>query len=143
MDGSGLRDFFSYTSLSTVTEGTARTPGKSLVAMALSDMMTLPEYKYSTSSVKTAFQLSHNTTLSLFDYLKHNPSELEQWSKSVRVRPIRSQERDPLTCGILKSLGAASQEALITDYPWESLGPSVFVDCGGGHGYLSILLARK
>ncbi|KAJ7483273.1 S-adenosyl-L-methionine-dependent methyltransferase [Mycena latifolia] len=101
------------------------TPGKPLVAMSLWDMMTLPECKFSTSSVKTAFQLSHNTKLSLFEYLKRHPSELEQWSKSVR------------------SLGTASQEALITDYPWESLDPGVFVDCGGGHGYLSILLSRK
>ncbi|KAJ6561218.1 S-adenosyl-L-methionine-dependent methyltransferase [Mycena vulgaris] len=101
------------------------TPGKPRVAMALSDMMTLPDYKLSTSSLKTAFQLSHHSTLSLFEYLKDNPSELEQWSKSVR------------------SLGTASQEALLTDYPWESFGPGVFVDCGGGHGYLSILLARK
>ncbi|KAJ7733158.1 S-adenosyl-L-methionine-dependent methyltransferase [Mycena metata] len=79
-------------------------------------MMTLPEYKFSTSAAKTAFQLSHQTQLTLFDHLKTHPSEFEQWSKSV------------------KTLGTASQTALITDYPWESLGPGVFVDCGGGHG---------
>ncbi|KAJ7982927.1 S-adenosyl-L-methionine-dependent methyltransferase [Mycena polygramma] len=101
------------------------TPGKPLVAMSLSDMLTLPDFKFSTSSLKTAFQLSHNTELSLFDYLRLHPSELEQWSKSVR------------------SLGTASQKALVTDYPWESLGAGIFVDCGGGQGYLSILLARK
>ncbi|KAJ6466025.1 S-adenosyl-L-methionine-dependent methyltransferase [Mycena vitilis] len=101
------------------------TPGKPLVAISLSDMLTLPEFKFSTSAVKTAFQLSHKTELSLFDYLKCHPSELEQWSKSVR------------------SLGTASQTALVTDYPWESFAASVFVDCGGGQGYLSILLARK
>ncbi|KAF7373539.1 putative O-methyltransferase [Mycena sanguinolenta] len=83
------------------------------------------EFKLSTLSVKTAFQLSHDTVLSLFDYLKCHPSELEQWSKSVR------------------SLGTASEMALINDYPWESLEPGVFVDCGGGHGQLSILLSRK
>ncbi|KAJ7455810.1 S-adenosyl-L-methionine-dependent methyltransferase [Mycena latifolia] len=99
--------------------------GNPLLALSLWDMMTLPGWKFSTSSVKTAFQLSHNTELSFFDYLKGRPSELEQWSKAVR------------------SLGAAAQEALIADYPWESLDSGVFIDCGGGQGNLSILLSRK
>ncbi|KAK7014197.1 putative O-methyltransferase [Favolaschia claudopus] len=101
------------------------TPGKPRVAMSLLDMMTLPDCKFSTSREKTAFQLSHNTSLSLFDHLKAHPAEFEQWSKSVR------------------SLGAASQKALINDYPWASLDSKTFVDCGGGHGYLSMLLSQE
>ncbi|KAK7055354.1 putative O-methyltransferase [Favolaschia claudopus] len=81
----------------------------------------LIEHEYN----KTAFQLSHNTSLSLFDHLKAHPAEFEQWSKSVR------------------SLGAASQKALINDYPWASLDSKTFVDCGGGHGYLSMLLSQE
>lgn len=47
--------------------------------------MTHSEWKYSTSPLQTAFQLSHCTDLSLFAYLKQRPADLKQWSSSVQV----------------------------------------------------------
>lgn len=66
-----------------------RTTGKPKVAASLFDFMTHPEWKYSTSSTQTAFQLAHNTHDSVFAYLKQRPSELEQWASSVRVSQSR------------------------------------------------------
>lgn len=70
-----------YTSL--ILSG--RTTGKPKVAAALVDFMTHPEWKYSTSSTQTAFQLAYNTDDSVFAYLKQRPSEHAQWAASVRV----------------------------------------------------------
>ncbi|KAJ7573938.1 S-adenosyl-L-methionine-dependent methyltransferase [Mycena floridula] len=101
------------------------TPGKLKVASSLLDTMTHPEWKFSTSATETAFQLSHDTDLSLFEWLKERPEELLQWSKSV------------------KSLGSVYEHALALDYPWECLSPGSFLDCGGGQGYLTIMLLSE
>lgn len=102
----------------------ALTRGKAKIANSLLDAITKPEWKYSTSPLETAFQLSHHTPLSLFDYLKANPAELEQWANSVRT------------------YGDAAASALLVDFPWKSLNSQTIVDCGGGQGYLTISLAK-
>ncbi|KAL1743346.1 S-adenosyl-L-methionine-dependent methyltransferase [Schizophyllum fasciatum] len=101
----------------------AMTKGKSKVAGSLLDMVTHPHWKHSTSITHTAFQLGHNTDLSIFEYNKENPAELKQWATSV------------------KTLGSVYEKTLLHDYPWRSLKASSFVDCAGGQGYLSIGLA--
>ncbi|SJL10575.1 uncharacterized protein ARMOST_13963 [Armillaria ostoyae] len=102
----------------------ALTQGKGKIADSLLSAITRPDWKYSTSPLETAFQLSHHTSLSLFDYLKANPAELQQWASSVRT------------------YGDAAESALLTDFPWKSLNSQTIVDCGGGQGYLTISLAR-
>ncbi|KAK0469010.1 S-adenosyl-L-methionine-dependent methyltransferase [Desarmillaria tabescens] len=102
----------------------ALTQGKGKIADSLLDAITHPGWKYSTSPLETAFQLSHHTPLSLFDYLKANPAELQQWANSVRT------------------YGDAAESALMADFPWKSLNSQTIVDCGGGQGYLTISLAR-
>ncbi|TRM59078.1 S-adenosyl-L-methionine-dependent methyltransferase [Schizophyllum amplum] len=101
----------------------AMTKGKGKVAGSLLDMITHPHWKHSTSITHTAFQLGHNTDLSIFAYNKEHPAELKQWATSV------------------KTLGSVYEEALFHDYPWKSLKSTSFVDCAGGQGYLSISLA--
>jgi len=101
------------------------TPGKPKVAISLKDAFTHPEWKYSTSPLETAFQLSHDTYLSLFAHLKQKPAELKQWASSVQ------------------SLGDVYQHAVVTGYPWKKLGARTIVDCGGGQGNLSISLAAS
>ncbi|KAJ7211797.1 S-adenosyl-L-methionine-dependent methyltransferase [Mycena haematopus] len=102
----------------------ALTP-RTKVAASLLEMVTDPELKMSSSPLHTAFQLAFKTSLPVFDYLQQNPSEMEQWSGSVRA------------------YSNFHQRALMTDYPWEKLTPGTFVDCGGGQGYLSVLLAKR
>ncbi|KAK0194556.1 S-adenosyl-L-methionine-dependent methyltransferase [Armillaria mellea] len=102
----------------------AFTQGKGKIADSLLSAITRPDWKYSTSPLETAFQLSHHTSLSLFDYLKANPAELQQWASSVRT------------------YGDAAELALLADFPWKSLNSQTIVDCGGGQGYLTISLAR-
>ncbi|KAJ7510519.1 S-adenosyl-L-methionine-dependent methyltransferase [Mycena galericulata] len=103
----------------------AQTPGKAKFAASLLDMVTHPEWKTSSSVLNTAFQLSYKTPLSLFEYLKQYPADLEVFSSGVG------------------SLGNVQQCAIINDYPWEKFTPGIFVDCGGGHGHLSISLAKR
>ncbi|KAK0498922.1 S-adenosyl-L-methionine-dependent methyltransferase [Armillaria luteobubalina] len=102
----------------------ALTQGKGKIAGSLLGAITRPDWKYSISPLETAFQLSHNTSLSLFDYLKANPTELQQWASSVQT------------------YGDAAESAVLADFPWKSLNSQTIVDCGGGQGYLSISLAR-
>lgn len=102
----------------------ALTQGKGKIADSLLGAITRPDWKYSTSPLETAFQLSHHTSFSLFDYLKANPAELQQWASSVRT------------------YGDAAESALLADFPWKSLNSQTIVDCGGGQGYLTISLAR-
>ncbi|KAK0484582.1 S-adenosyl-L-methionine-dependent methyltransferase [Armillaria novae-zelandiae] len=102
----------------------ALTQGKGKIADSLLSAITRPDWKYSTSPLDTAFQLSHNTSLSLFEYLKANPTKLQQWASSVRT------------------YGDAAESAVLADFPWKSLNSQTIVDCGGGQGYLTISLAR-
>ncbi|KAJ6466294.1 S-adenosyl-L-methionine-dependent methyltransferase, partial [Mycena sanguinolenta] len=102
----------------------ARTP-RTKVAGCLLEMLTNPESKMSSSPLDTAFQLAFQTSLPVFDYLQQNPSEMEQWSGSVRA------------------YSTFHQQPLMTDYPWEKLTPGTFVDCGGGQGHLSVSLAKR
>ncbi|KAH7906432.1 O-methyltransferase-domain-containing protein [Hygrophoropsis aurantiaca] len=100
------------------------TPGKPKIAASLLDFVTHPEWKYSLSTAETAFQLAHNTHETLFEYLKHNPTELTQWASSVQ------------------SYGDACRTALLQDYPWETPISKLIVDCGGGQGCLVSALAN-
>lgn len=102
----------------------ALTPGKLKIASALYSQITHEKWKYSTSPEETAFQLSHDTSLSLFQYLECNPLELKQWAASV------------------KTMGDISEASILQDYPWSKLTSTLIVDCGGGQGHLSASLAR-
>lgn len=101
-----------------------RTPGKPKIAQALKEQLTHPMWRHSRSSIETAFQLSHGTHLSVFEYNKQHPALLKQWASSVRT------------------LGDVWQSAVINDYPWKSCAPKLIVDCGGGQGGLAIALTR-
>jgi hypothetical protein len=48
-------------------------------------MFTRPEWKMSSSSLHTAFQVAFATPLPVFDYLQQNPLEMEIFSGSIRV----------------------------------------------------------
>ncbi|KAJ7920785.1 S-adenosyl-L-methionine-dependent methyltransferase [Mycena leptocephala] len=98
---------------------------RSKVANSLLEMFTRPEWKMSSSSLHTAFQVAFATPLPVFDYLQQNPLEMDIFSGSIRA------------------YSSFYQRALMTDYPWEKFTPGTFVDCGGGQGYLSLLLARR
>jgi len=100
------------------------TPGKAKYAASLIDFMTHPEWKHSTSSAQTAFQLANDTNDDIFTYLAQRPDTLAQWSSSVR------------------SMGNTYEAALLTDYPWKSLGSRLIIDTGGGHGGLVLSLAK-
>ncbi|KAF8208509.1 S-adenosyl-L-methionine-dependent methyltransferase [Mycena galopus ATCC 62051] len=102
----------------------ALTP-RTKVAGSLLDMITHSESKMSSSPLNTAFQLAFKTHLPVFEYLQQNPLEMEQWSGSVRA------------------YSNFHQRALMADYPWEKFTPGTFVDCGGGQGYLSVLLSKR
>ncbi|KAJ7719958.1 S-adenosyl-L-methionine-dependent methyltransferase [Mycena metata] len=102
----------------------ALTP-RTKVAGSLFAMVTHSEWKMSSSPLHTAFQLAFETDLPVFEYLQQYPLDMEQWSGSVRA------------------FGNFHQRALMEDYPWEKLTPGRFVDCGGGQGYLSVLLAKR
>ncbi|KAJ7903795.1 S-adenosyl-L-methionine-dependent methyltransferase [Mycena olivaceomarginata] len=102
----------------------AQTP-RMKVASCLLDMLTRPESKMSSSPLNTAFQLAFETPLPVFEYLQQHPLDMEQWSGSVRA------------------YSNFHQRALMADYPWEKFTPGTFVDCGGGQGYLSVLLAKR
>ena len=47
-----------------------------------------PEWKYSDSSVKTAFQLVHNTDLAVFDWVKDQPDVFVPFAEGIRVRIV-------------------------------------------------------
>ncbi|KIJ58607.1 hypothetical protein HYDPIDRAFT_102311 [Hydnomerulius pinastri MD-312] len=94
------------------------TPGKPKVASSLLDFVTQGEWKYSVSPAETAFQISHGTSDTLFQYLARNPDQFEQWSASVRT------------------YGDACHLALMEDYPWHKLTQKTIVDCGAGLGSL-------
>ncbi|KAH7886567.1 S-adenosyl-L-methionine-dependent methyltransferase [Phlebopus sp. FC_14] len=100
------------------------TPGKPKVAGSLLDFMTKPEWKYAESPAKTAFQLSHQTSDTLFQYLSRSPAQFQQWSSSVRT------------------YGDACHGALMEDYPWDRLTSKTIVDCGAGLGTLILSLAK-
>jgi hypothetical protein len=48
-----------------------------------------------------------------------------------------------MTALFLQAYSNFHQRALMADYPWEKFTPGTFVDCGGGQGYLSVLLAKR
>ncbi|KAJ7120535.1 S-adenosyl-L-methionine-dependent methyltransferase [Mycena crocata] len=99
-------------------------PRHDKIASSLLDMITHSEWKMSTSILHSAFQLSHQTHMSYFEYLKHHPIEMENWSRAVHT------------------YGNVHEEAMIADYSWQKLNPGIFVDCGGSQGFLAITLAK-
>ncbi|KAI0049311.1 S-adenosyl-L-methionine-dependent methyltransferase [Auriscalpium vulgare] len=102
------------------------TPGKPKVAQSLLTQITHAEHewRYSRQADQTAFQLSHASPLTLFQWLKQRPAELTQWASSVQ------------------SLGDAYHSAIMNDIPWRRFDGCTFVDCGGGQGNLSIALSE-
>lgn len=100
------------------------TPGRADIASKTLQMITHPEWRYSTAANHTAFQLANDTSLPFFSYLEQKPELLDLWGASI------------------KAFGEVCRQTTLTDYPWESLGTCTFVDCGGGHGDLCIDLSK-
>ncbi|VDC04881.1 unnamed protein product [Peniophora sp. CBMAI 1063] len=98
--------------------------GRPLVAQALMDQLTHPEWKYSHRANHSAFQLSHKTDLAIFDWMKLHPDRASQLSKTIQA------------------VGDAYRVATVNDFPWKKLEGRTFVDCAGGQGNLSIILSE-
>ncbi|OBZ74915.1 O-demethylpuromycin-O-methyltransferase [Grifola frondosa] len=95
------------------------------VAGQLQNWVTHPKWRYSQSPVETAFQLTHGTDLSLFEWLQGRPEMMGRFADAVQA------------IGDCLSLG------VVADYPWALLPASqTIIDCGGGQGSFSIALAK-
>ncbi|KAJ3558584.1 hypothetical protein NM688_g838 [Phlebia brevispora] len=101
------------------------TPNVPDIANTLVKWLKHPEWKYSDSATKTAFQLVHNTDLAVFDWVKTRPDVFVPFSEGIRA------------------VGDAYISGVLNDYPWQSLEGTTIVDIGGGQGTLSILLAKQ
>ncbi|OCH89292.1 S-adenosyl-L-methionine-dependent methyltransferase [Obba rivulosa] len=102
------------------------TKGKPKVASALMQQLTHPDraWRFSRQTDQTAFQLSHDTDMTLFAWLKQHPDELRQWASSVQA------------------MGDVHQRSLIVDFKWQRFAQCTLVDVGGGQGNMSISLAK-
>ncbi|KAF7789111.1 hypothetical protein EIP86_000046 [Pleurotus ostreatoroseus] len=101
------------------------TPNVPDIANSLVKWLQHPEWKYSDSSVKTAFQLVHNTDLAVFDWVKDQPDVFVPFAEGIRA------------------VGDAYVRGVLSDYPWKSLAGTTIIDIGGGQGTLSIQLAKE
>ncbi|MCJ1283722.1 hypothetical protein MMC26_003053 [Xylographa opegraphella] len=85
---------------------------------------------------ETAFNISHQTTDSFFEWMETKvPSED---GKSLVGRPEL-----PYFSSAMVGVGRVSSTALIYDYPWSSLGKGTVVDVGGGVGGFALELAKQ
>ncbi|EPQ59059.1 Sua5/YciO/YrdC/YwlC family protein [Gloeophyllum trabeum ATCC 11539] len=62
------------------------TPGRADIASKTLQMITHPEWRYSTAANHTAFQLANDTSLPFFSYLEQKPELLDLWGASIKIR---------------------------------------------------------
>ena len=62
-----------------------RTPNVPEIANTLVKWLQHPEWKYSDSSTKTAFQLFYKTDLPVFDWVKDQPEIFTPFAEGIRV----------------------------------------------------------
>ncbi|KAH8100416.1 S-adenosyl-L-methionine-dependent methyltransferase [Cristinia sonorae] len=97
---------------------------KPQIAMALVPWLQHKEWRHSSSHVETAFQISHSTELSYFDWMKQNPEYMRMFSIGMQ------------------SLGASHTQGIVADFPWHELETPTVVDIGGGNGSLAATVSK-
>ncbi|KAI1084253.1 putative O-methyltransferase [Whalleya microplaca] len=76
----------------------------------------------------TGFALAHSTDKTMFDFLRTQPSQADQFSKAMRF----------YSAGV----PGYSESHLVTGYDWDALGAGTVVDVGGGDGHVSRALSK-
>jgi hypothetical protein len=95
-----------------------------------------PVKGHSSKVNETAFNISHQTTDSFFEWMETKvPSED---GKSFVGRPEL-----PYFSSAMVGVGRVTSTALIYDYPWASLGKGTVVDVGGGLGSFWRVISPK